>query len=262
MNSGGHANARIMDHFSDSGEVQIWYDNPASDWRNYRWQGFEFSVPDTLKIIDYLKSSTLTSGPYKIIDYIPDGKDDEFEAMKIELLQKVSVLYRDDNFYDGFIDGFDPISRRHHIVYNNGSSQWIWLNEKNVKMIERDLSDKAEEMLKAIKSSQEFATPPPWDPAPYGMDGSWEERSREIEKQLEEKKKPRGTGDNSSSVKENNDDDEEEMKSDAGSSKPTKRKKTTTAVMAVATSDSDSNSKTNSSKVCDFPIFLFVSIGH
>ena len=124
--------ARIKDYFSETNQVQIWYDNQDSTFETLKLSDLiGWRVPDALKICEYTKNAKLSRGKYKIIDFIPDGKKYKFKPMDIKLLQRVSVLYRDDNWYTAFIDGYDEISRRHHVNYGD-TSEWCWLHQNNV----------------------------------------------------------------------------------------------------------------------------------
>ena len=236
--NGTKLKARIKDYYSDTQQVQIWFDNADSTFETRKLENWVFKVPDTMKINEYLNVGKLTRGKYKIIDYIPDGKDYKFKPMKIELLQRVSVLYRDDNEYTAFIDGYDPISRRHHINYGD-TSEWCWLHKDRVKPIKYAILKHAEEKRREIALSKKFAIPPPWDPEPYGMDKNWAQWSKRLD---------------SDDVSSESSSDDDDVKRELRPSKPTKRKKAPTAVVAVVTRNNvnNSNSNTNSSKVCDF----------
>ncbi len=73
-----------------------------------------WTIPSIHKISQYNKLKNLK---YKIIDYIP--KNNKYKPMNIPLLQRASVLYRDGKRYTAFIDGYDYISRRHHVNYGD-----------------------------------------------------------------------------------------------------------------------------------------------
>eukprot|EP01083_Nonionella_stella_P174880 607480_1 len=75
----------------------------------------------------------------------------------LDLLQRVSVLYRGKEWYTAFIDGFDPISRRHRINYGE-TSQWIWTHKKNIKPLPSGVKilKHVESMRSEIKSKKKY----------------------------------------------------------------------------------------------------------
>merc|ERR1712187_549033 len=104
---------RIKDYDVEDKKVQVWYDNDES---TFEWVDLSYlnnwNVADTKKICEYSMDYK-----YKIKDFIPKKYD--FEPIKYDLLQRIIVKYRDNNWYTAFIDGFDPLSRRHHIQYGD-----------------------------------------------------------------------------------------------------------------------------------------------
>eukprot|EP01083_Nonionella_stella_P128492 389369_1 len=75
----------------------------------------------------------------------------------LDLLQRVSVLYSGKEWYTAFIDGFDPISRRHRINYGE-TSQWIWTHKKNIKPLPSgvEILKHVESMRSEIKSKKKY----------------------------------------------------------------------------------------------------------
>ena len=204
--------ATIKDYFESSNSVQLWYDNEESTYEKVQLDKLlNWTVANTLLISEYhtlnakvgeiqndkkkkskkLKKKKLKSKDtkdskeqfedrplYKIIDVIPDKID--WKPMHFEMLQRVKILYRDGQWYTAFIDGYDPISRRHHVNYGD-TAEWLWATKERIKRFKMRIMDHAETLRSRIESRQEFAEPPPWDPEPYGLDERWEEYSRMLE---------------------------------------------------------------------------------
>jgi len=184
--------ATIKDYVAATGSVQLWYDNEESTFETVQLDKLlNWTVADTLKISEYpalngpkrkkkgRKSEYGTDSlpKYKIIDFIP--RKHEWRPMEIEMCQRVKVLYRDDQWYTAFIDGFDPISRRHHVNYGD-TAEWLWATPQRIKPIRFKIADHAEVLRSQIESKQQFAKPPPWDPEPYGLDERFERWSRKM----------------------------------------------------------------------------------
>merc|ERR1712228_168135 len=114
------------DYSMDTKQAQIWYANEESTFEKIKLHNLKDWTPaNLLKISEYK-----TNAIYKNLDFIPQRID--FEPMDLCLLQRVSVLYRTGFWYTAFIDGFDKMSRRHHINYGD-TSEWIWASPQNIK---------------------------------------------------------------------------------------------------------------------------------
>merc|ERR1712129_387399 len=111
-----------------------------------------------------------------------------FIPMDIAMLQRVSVLYRDGDWYTAFVDGFCPQSRRHHVNYGD-TSEWRWVVESQVKLIDGQILENIEEKRTEIVKSGKFAVPPPFDPMPYGLDDSFVKQSKAKSSKTKSKKK-------------------------------------------------------------------------
>eukprot|EP00483_Globobulimina_turgida_P012294 UN12316 len=119
---------RIKDYFVGSDKVQIWYDNDESTFETVKLSELlNWNVPDTYKISEY---HILKDLKYKIIDHIPMSY--KFKVMDLDLLQRVQILYRDGKWYTAFVDGYDPVSRRHHVNYGD-TTEWLWATLKRIK---------------------------------------------------------------------------------------------------------------------------------
>ena len=171
--------ATIKDYFESTKSVQLWYDNEESTFETVQLDKLlNWTVADTLRISEY---HTLNGGTgkrkkgkgrqFKIIDFIP--RQNGWRPLNLEMLQRVKVLYRDGQWYTAFVDGYDPISRRHHINYGD-TAEWLWATKDRIKPVRFKIADHAEALRSQIESNQHFAAPPPWDPEPYGLDGEFE----------------------------------------------------------------------------------------
>eukprot|EP01083_Nonionella_stella_P283059 963349_1 len=92
--------------------------------------------------------------------------------MNIPLLQRVQVLYRDGKWYTAFIDGYDPVSRRHHINYGD-TKEWLWTTKERIKPINIRIMDHVEDIRTEIELNGNYAIPPKWSPEPYDLDESF-----------------------------------------------------------------------------------------
>ena len=182
--------ARIKDWCSESKRSQVWYDNDESTFEWLRLDHLKhWTVPDALKICDYAKQYKVGKDcKYKILDFIPQTNG--FVPMEIDLLQRVSVLYRDGNWYTAFIDGYCRQSRRHHVHYGD-TSEWMWISKQRCKAITGPIMENAEMLRSEIEANGKYAVPPPFDPQPYGLDKSFVKQSKSKTKTKSKKKKKR-----------------------------------------------------------------------
>jgi len=168
---------RIKDYFVATRRVQIWYDNEDSTFENIELDKLLcWTVPDTLLISEYLTYNSRWK--YQTNDFIPT--DCEFKPMQVAMLQRVSVRFRRHAWYTALVDGYDSVSRRHHVNYGE-TSEWMWLHPTRVRLIKKRLTPDLEALRTRISRSQRFAVAPPWDPEPYGLDKKWAEFSKQLE---------------------------------------------------------------------------------
>ena len=57
----------------------------------------------------------------------------------------------------GYINGYDKISKRHHIIYGNKMSQWIWATQFNLKILNKNTN------RNSVSSISSRPKPPPFD---------------------------------------------------------------------------------------------------
>eukprot|EP01084_Bolivina_argentea_P024154 45063_1 len=162
--SGSQMKGEIKDYCVSTDRVQIWYDN---DEMTFEW--IELS-----NLLNWKVSSTRRISSYDTS--VPSSVS--YKPLPLDLLQRVSVLYRGKEWYTAFIDGFDPISRRHHINYGD-TSQWIWTHKKNIKPLPSGVKilKHVEAMRSEIKSKKKYVLPPPFDPIPYELSPKWTAKS-------------------------------------------------------------------------------------
>ena len=97
----------------------------------------------------------------------------------------VRVYYKDgDVSYDGIIDAYDQISRRHHIMYGDKSYDWLWASMDRVCLLPKDATISAclQKVVKQFERSRsgDEPIPPPWHPNLYGLDELFEIQSKKI----------------------------------------------------------------------------------
>jgi len=178
-----HKKARIMDYCVQNNKVQLWYDDDEDDQYDKAtiFEKVELSklsnwtVPDTLKISEYsTKLKVYKNNKSTMFDFIPSCNT--YKPMNLLLGQQITILYRDGIWYRAFIDGYDPISRRHHVnFYGNDTSQWIWTDKKRVSATN----------CTSIDSLLHLISPPQWDPEPYGLTDGFSKYSRELVQLIE-----------------------------------------------------------------------------
>lgn len=155
--------ATIRDYDTDKKLTHIWFKDD-----NY------------YKDVDLLTLDWEICAP--LIDSLPFIPDNDWIPTYWKLKQRVMVRFDGDGQqYAAIIDGYDPISRRHHICYGK-THEWIWATTERVELY-RDgkwYNDLIETERKELKF-RDGPVPPPWDPVPYGLDKMFAVRSREME---------------------------------------------------------------------------------
>eukprot|EP01083_Nonionella_stella_P194019 715909_1 len=102
----------------------------------------------------------------------------EFVPPTFKKHQLIHVRYDDGEWYDAVVDGYDPISRRHHVDYGD-CSEWIWATKQKIKRIAA--TDNAEIKQKINTSTPSIVTSCPFDPVSYGLPEEFTAISQRIE---------------------------------------------------------------------------------
>ena len=162
--------ATIRDYDPKRKLTHIWFETEDNNYEDVNLSKLEDWDKNTTK----LSIIKLPFIPHN--DWIP-----KYWKIKQRVMVKFDGKYGNGQKYAAFIDGYDPISRRHHINYGD-THEWIWANTQRVQSLKATKCDPyIEQKLKDFKINQDEPIPPPWNPIPYGLDEIFEIRSREIE---------------------------------------------------------------------------------
>ena len=99
--------------------------------------------------------------------------------MDIAIYQRVEVLLDEDRNCTGFVDGYDPISRRHHVNYGD-ICEWLWASPQRIKMISSKMLDHVEKIRSHMIKNKKCAIPPPFDPTPYELNKGFASYSKKM----------------------------------------------------------------------------------
>ena len=156
--------ATIHDYDSSSGESQIWIcredDQTGAIWVDH----IDLSNSD----LQYECIGSITDNAMDLA--IPNTKD--WIPMKLDIGSAVEIRHYKLRPLRGLIDGYDSQSRRYHISYPKGQSEWMWCTNSNTSLsaITVECND--------ITPSNPL--PPPFDPEIYKLDPSFLTISRQM----------------------------------------------------------------------------------
>eukprot|EP01084_Bolivina_argentea_P026341 48978_1 len=180
-NSKKSKNFTINKHYNKIGRFATIRDyNPLTQLSHiwFETQDNNFENVDLLKLEDW---DIPNDKPiHKQIEFVPNNQWIPPKwKMKQRVLVKFDGKYGMGHQFAAFIDGYDPISRRHHINYGD-TTEWIWARKERVEIFKGKCDNYIEEKLLRFVIDRDEVEAPPWNPIPYGLDETFELRSKEI----------------------------------------------------------------------------------
>ena len=170
--------ATIRDYDCNKKLSHIWYETENNHYENINLlEMTDWNIPNNKPL-------------HKQIEFVPN---DEWIPIYYKMKQRVLVRF-DGRFGNGsqfaaFVDGYDPISRRHHVNYGD-TTEWLWATKERVMVFKKKCDEYIEEKIKKFVRNQDEMIAPPWNPMPYGLTPSFAIKSVQIEKiRLEDMRK-------------------------------------------------------------------------
>ena len=151
-------NAVIMDYNKVNKMVLLYFKTQNS----HKW--FDKSELWGHKIVD--TEPIKTYYPYKVPTSI------KFKSLKLDYFDPLKVKYRDNRWYEAFVDGYCRKSKRYHVQYETGS-EWRWPIQEEMYTIKQFKTEEIEQKrINAIKDNI-IVSPVQWDPELWGLEESW-----------------------------------------------------------------------------------------
>ena len=171
--------ATIRDYDPRRRLTHIWYETENHNYENV----------NLLKMTDWDLPNNKPL--HEQIDFVPDNEwiPPFYFKMKQRVLVRFDGKYGAGSQFAAFVDGYDPISRRHHVNYGD-TTEWLWATKERVAKFKSECDQYIEEKRKKFVRNRDEVAAPPWNPTPYGLDESFAARSVQIEKvRLEDMRK-------------------------------------------------------------------------
>lgn len=148
----------LMDYTKEDKKVELYFKElNRHQWFNKK-ELWNHKIVDTEPIKTYY--------PYKVPNSI------NFQSLKLESFTPLKVRYRDNNWYEAFVNGYCKKSKRYHVEYEDGS-EWRWATPEDIHPIKRFTKTAMEQKRINAITNKIIASPVQWDPELWGLEESW-----------------------------------------------------------------------------------------